>query len=98
MKWDYHYPRGPRSCPSYVVSSRHHLIDPIRPTRGHIAISPHGGLSGSALPKFPQSAFWTPAATARGSVRHARVQKSEQRSGYGGAPRLLPPHTTLLTG
>jgi len=25
------YPRGPRSCPSYVVSSRHHLIDPIRP-------------------------------------------------------------------
>ena len=56
MKWDYQYPRGPRSCPSYVVSSRHHLIDPIRPTRGHIAISPHGGLSGSALPKFPQSA------------------------------------------
>jgi hypothetical protein len=44
MKWDYHYPRGPRSCPSYVVSSRHHLIDPIRPTCGHIAISPHGGL------------------------------------------------------
>jgi len=44
MKWDFHYPRGPRSCPSYVVSSRHHLIDPIRPTRGHIAISPHGGL------------------------------------------------------
>ena len=44
IKWDYHYPRGPRSCPSYVVSSRHHLLDPIRPTRGHIAISPHGGL------------------------------------------------------
>ena len=38
MKWDHHNPRGPRSCPSYVVSSRHHLIDPIRPTRGHIAI------------------------------------------------------------
>src|SRR5580693_7884928 len=44
MKWDHHYPRGPRSCPSYVVSSRHHLLDPIRPTRRHIAISPHGGL------------------------------------------------------
>jgi hypothetical protein len=44
MKWDYHYPRGPRSCPSYVVSSRYHLIDPIRPTRGHIAISLHGRL------------------------------------------------------
>jgi hypothetical protein len=44
MKWDYHYPRGPRSCPSYVVSSRHHLIDLMHPTRGHIAISPHGGL------------------------------------------------------
>ena len=44
MKWDYHFPRGPRSCSSYVVSSRHHLIDPIRPTRGHIAISPHSGL------------------------------------------------------
>jgi hypothetical protein len=29
---------------SNVVSSRHHLIDPIRPTRGHIAISLHGGL------------------------------------------------------
>ncbi len=28
MKWDHHNPRGPRSCPSYVVSSRHHLIDP----------------------------------------------------------------------
>jgi hypothetical protein len=45
MKWNHHsYPRGPRSCPSYVVSGRHHLIDPIRPTRGHIAISPQSGL------------------------------------------------------
>ncbi len=45
MKWNHHsYPGGPRSCPSYVVSSRHHLIDPIRPTRGHIAISPRSGL------------------------------------------------------
>src|SRR6516162_6463587 len=38
-------PRGPRSCPSYAVSNHHHLIDPIRPTRGHIAISPHSGLA-----------------------------------------------------
>jgi hypothetical protein len=37
-------PQGPRSCPSHAVSSHHHLIDPMRPTRGHIAISPHGGL------------------------------------------------------
>ena len=44
IKWDYHFPRGPRSCSSYVVSSRHHLIEPIRPTHGHIAISPRGGL------------------------------------------------------
>jgi hypothetical protein len=27
------HPRGPRSCPSYAVSNRHYLIDPIRPTR-----------------------------------------------------------------
>ena len=37
-------PRGPRSGPGYSVPVRHHLIGPIRPTRGHIAISPHGGL------------------------------------------------------
>jgi hypothetical protein len=34
-------------CPSYVVSGRHHLTDPMRPTRGHIAISLHGGLCAS---------------------------------------------------
>jgi len=28
----------------YSVPVRHHLIDPIRPTRGHTAISPHSGL------------------------------------------------------
>ena len=38
------YPRGPRSGPGYAVPIRHHLIDPIRPTRGHIEISPHCGL------------------------------------------------------
>jgi CRP-like cAMP-binding protein len=37
-------PRGPRSCPSYAVSNHHHLIDPIRPTREHIAISAYSGL------------------------------------------------------
>jgi hypothetical protein len=47
-------PRGPRSDPSYAVSDRHHLIDPIRPTREHIAISPHGGLY--AMPSLYGSA------------------------------------------
>jgi hypothetical protein len=38
------YSRGPRSGPGYVVLAHHHLIDPIRPSRRHTAISPHGGL------------------------------------------------------
>ena len=38
------YLRGPRSGPGCSVPVRHHLIGPIRPTRRHIAISPHGGL------------------------------------------------------
>jgi hypothetical protein len=38
------YPRGPRSGPGYAVPVHQHLIGPIRPTRGHIPISPHGGL------------------------------------------------------
>ena len=37
-------PRGPRSGPGCAVPVRHHLIDPIRPTRRHIATSPQGGL------------------------------------------------------
>src|SRR6516165_360984 len=55
------YPRGPRSGPGCSVPVRHHLIGPIRPTRGHIAISPHGGLyampslCGSALYRRPQT-------------------------------------------
>ena len=36
--------QGPRSGPGYVVLAHHHLIDPIRPSRRHTAISPHGGL------------------------------------------------------
>src|SRR6266700_3709883 len=37
-------PGGPRSGPGYSVPVRRHLVGPIRPTRGHTAISPHGGL------------------------------------------------------
>jgi len=33
------YPRGPRSGPGYAVPIHHHLLSPIRPTRGHIPIS-----------------------------------------------------------
>src|SRR5262245_8349459 len=50
-------PRGPRSGSSYAVSDRHHLIDPIRPARKHIAISPHGGLY--AMPSLCGSASAT---------------------------------------
>ena len=37
-------PTGPRSGQGYSVPVHHHLIDPIRPTRRHIAISPRSGL------------------------------------------------------
>ncbi len=37
-------PRGPRSGPGYSVPVHQHLIDPIRPTRRHISISPLCGL------------------------------------------------------
>jgi hypothetical protein len=47
-------PRGPRSGPGYSVPVRHHLIDPIRPARGHIVLSPHGGLY--AMPSLCGSA------------------------------------------
>ena len=50
-----HYrPRGPRSGPGCPVPVRHHLIGLIRPTRRHIAISPHCGLS--AMPSLCGSA------------------------------------------
>ena len=48
------HPRGPRSGPGYSVPDRHHLIGPIRPTRGHTAISPQGGLY--AMPSLCGSA------------------------------------------
>src|ERR1039457_7085539 len=51
------YPRGPRSGPGCSVPVRHHLIGPIRPTRGHIAISPHSGLY--AMPSLCGSAYAT---------------------------------------
>jgi hypothetical protein len=54
IRWSLHHPRGPRSGPGYSVPVRHHLIGPIRPTRGHIAISPHGGLY--AMPSLCGSA------------------------------------------
>ena len=47
-------PRGPRSRLGFAVPARHHLIDPIRPTRRHIAISPHSGLY--AMPSLCGSA------------------------------------------
>jgi hypothetical protein len=37
------YPRGPRSGPGYAVPVHHHLVGPIRPTRGHIPTSPSSG-------------------------------------------------------
>src|SRR5258708_20863545 len=55
--WVVLHPRGPRSDPSYSVSSRHHLIDSVRPTRGHIAFAPHGGLY--AMPSLCGSAWAT---------------------------------------
>src|SRR2546430_15261444 len=54
IRWSLHHPRGPRSGPGCSVPVRHHLIGPIRPTRGHIAISPHGGLY--AMPSLCGSA------------------------------------------
>jgi len=38
------YPRGPRFGPGCAVPVHHHLVGPIRPTRRHIATSPHCGL------------------------------------------------------
>jgi hypothetical protein len=48
------HPRGPRSGSGYSVPIRHHLFDPIRPTRGHTAISPQSGLY--AMPSLCGSA------------------------------------------
>ena len=90
MKWDHHNPRGPRSCPSYAVSSRHHLIDPIRPTRGHIAFSPHGGaytrcLRCAGAPRRPASGSglslsilsWHTVLSDPGEFDHRQFQRSD---------------------
>jgi hypothetical protein len=51
--------KGPRSGPGYAVLDHHHLIDPIRPTRGHIAISSHSAytrcLRCAGAPRRPAS-------------------------------------------
>src|SRR5215470_11376565 len=52
--WGILLPRGPRSGPGCAVPVRHNLIDPIRPTRRHIATSPQGGLY--AMPSLCGSA------------------------------------------
>src|SRR5262249_24577894 len=52
--WVVLLPRGPRSGPGCAVPVRHNLIDPIRPTRRHIATSPQGGLY--AMPSLCGSA------------------------------------------
>ena len=59
------YPRGPRSGPSYSVSVHQRLIDPIRPTRGHIGTSPPGGLY--PMPSLCHDTPW-PRQPASGSV------------------------------
>ena len=52
-------PGGPRSGPGYAVLDHHHLIDPIRPTRGRIAISSHSAytrcLRCAGAPRRPAS-------------------------------------------
>jgi hypothetical protein len=61
------------------VPVRHHLVDPIRPTRGHTAISPHGGLY--AMPSLCGTAEanreWFPVA-----ITHSR-RRGGIEIGYG---------------
>ena len=53
-RWGSPPPQGSSLLSELCFSNRHHLIDPIRPTREHIAISPHGGLN--AMPSLCGSA------------------------------------------
>jgi hypothetical protein len=74
-------PRGPRSGASYAVSHRHHLIDPIRPAREHIATSPHGGKNtpNSSGQSLEGGIF---------AIRGPRIDaESEVSSGCGHLPR-----------
>ena len=90
-------PRGPRSRPGYSVPVRHHLIDPIRPTRRHIAISPHGDLY--AMPSLCGSASatreWFRAFTAAPS-RHAVL--SDHGESIGCIRPAPSPMTLAFTG
>jgi hypothetical protein len=85
-------PRGPRSGPSYAVSNRHHLVDPIRPTRGHIAISLHGSLY--AMPSLCGSAEAT-----RGRFRAFAVHSflTCRPLGPRGARSSFPSRTSMST-
>ena len=79
-------PRVPRSGPGYSVPNRHHLIGPIRPTRRHIAISPHGGLY--AMPSLCGSAEatreWFRAFTAHSFLACRPLQPRGVRHRYPG--------------
>jgi hypothetical protein len=75
-------PRGPRSGPGCSVPVRHHLIDPIRPTRGHTAISPHGGLY--AMPSLC------------GAPRRPRVVPGFRRSFPPDMPPSLTPGSSIV--
>src|SRR5262249_53575343 len=92
-------PRGPRSGSGYSVPVRHHLIDPIRPTRGHTAISPHGGtedldvkVSKEALTSAIRSR-WCSKGLATG---HGRPQGQEGRSGLEAIARHC--HAAITRG
>jgi hypothetical protein len=54
MKWVSPQPQGSSLVTGLWCPGRHHLIDPIRPTRGHTAISPQSGLY--AMPSLCGSA------------------------------------------
>ena len=100
-----------RSGPGYSVPVvRHHLIGPIRPTRGHIAISPHGGLYAmpSLLRGAPEAtrerfrAFrctfppGMPPSTTPGSSEHRQVPEQRCRHGLRReSDRLGAPTATL---
>src|SRR2546428_4660369 len=56
------YPRGPRSGPGYAVLVHLRLGDPIRPTRGHVAIS------------LPCSLYATPSLCVPASATHERFR------------------------
>jgi hypothetical protein len=87
---------APRSSPGYSVPVRRHLISPISPTRGHIAISPHSGLYGTHDPgrqdHQPQPDKKPPyihrkSASAQGGERWQHRIKDRPRAARPGRPR-----------